>query len=207
MARFTGNVCKLCRREGMKLFLKGQRCFSEKCGINRRDYPPGMHTRPRKTTDYATQLREKQKAKRIYGVLERQFSKYFQAAVKQKGNTGENLLIMLERRLDNVVLSLGLALSRYDARQMVAHGHVFVRGRRMSVPSYLVRPGDVIEVRGSEKIKKKAAEAVEVNKGQGIAAWLEATPADLKGKVIQHPKREDVPHPINEQLIVELCSR
>lgn len=207
MARFTGNVCKLCRREGMKLFLKGQRCFSEKCGINRRDYPPGMHTRPRKTTDYAVQLREKQKAKRIYGVFERQFTKCFQMANRQKGNTGENLLVILERRLDNVVLNLGLSLSRFDARQMVSHGHIFVRGRRMRVPSYLVRPGDVIEVRGKDKIKKKAAEAVEINKGQGIPAWLEATPSELKGKVIQLPRREDVPHPIREQLIVELCSR
>ncbi|MBI83621.1 MAG: 30S ribosomal protein S4 [Planctomycetaceae bacterium] len=207
MARFTGNVCKLCRREGMKLFLKGQRCFSEKCGINRRDYPPGQHTRPRKTTDYATQLREKQKAKRIYGVLERQFRKYFKMAVRQKGNTGENLLSLLERRLDNVVLNLGLSLSRFDARQMVAHGHVFINDRRMSVPSYLVRSGDVVEVRGKEKLQKKVAEAIETNKGQGIPAWLEAIPSDKKGKVIQLPKREDVPHPINEQLIVELCSR
>jgi small subunit ribosomal protein S4 len=207
MARFTGNVCKLCRREGMKLFLKGQRCFSEKCGINRRDYPPGMHTRPRKTTDYAAQLREKQKAKRIYGVLERQFTKSYHEASRQKGNTGENLLVLLERRLDNVVLNLGLALSRFDARQLVAHGHVFVRGRRMNIPSYLVRVGDVIEIRGKEKIKKKAAEAVEINKGQGIPAWLEASPSEFKGKVIQLPRREDVPHPINEQLIVELCSR
>lgn len=207
MARFTGNVCKLCRREGMKLFLKGQRCFSEKCAINRRDYPPGVHTRPRKTTDYAMQLREKQKAKRIYGVLERQFRKYFRTAVRQKGNTGENLLVLLERRLDNVVLNLGLALSRFDARQMVAHGHVFVNGRRTTIPSYLVRPGDTIEVRGKEKIKKKATDAVEINKGQGIPAWLEAMPTELKGKVIQLPRREDVPHPINEQLIVELCSR
>ncbi|MEM7198774.1 MAG: 30S ribosomal protein S4 [Planctomycetota bacterium] len=207
MARFTGNVCKLCRREGMKLFLKGQRCFSEKCGINRRDYPPGMHTRPRKTTDYAAQLREKQKAKRIYGVLERQFMKYFVLAVRQKGNTGENLLVLLERRLDNVVLNLGLALSRFDARQMVAHGHVFVNGRRTDIPSYLVRPGDTIQMQGKEKISKKAGEAVEINKGQGIPAWLEAMPGDLKGKVVQLPKREDVPHPINEQLIVELCSR
>ena len=207
MARFTGNVCKLCRREGMKLFLKGQRCFSEKCGINRRDYPPGVHTRPRKTTDYATQLREKQKAKRIYGVLERQFRNYFKTAVRQKGNTGENLLVLLERRLDNVVLNLGLSQSRFDARQMVAHGHVFVNGRRTSVPSYLVRTGDSIELRGKDKIKKKASEAIELNKGQGIPAWLEAMPQDLKGKVTQLPKREDVPHPINEQLIVELCSR
>jgi small subunit ribosomal protein S4 len=191
----------------MKLFLKGQRCFSEKCGVNRRDYPPGMHTRPRKTTDYAVQLREKQKAKRIYGVLERQFNKYFALANRQKGNTGENLLSILERRLDNVVLNLGLSLSRFDARQMVAHGHVFVRGRRMRSPSYLVRPGDLIEIRGDDKIKKKAAEATEVNKGQGIPAWLEATPSELKGKVIQVPRREDVPHPINEQLIIELCSK
>jgi small subunit ribosomal protein S4 len=207
MARFTGNVCKLCRREGMKLFLKGQRCFSEKCGINRRDYPPGVHTRPRKTTDYATQLREKQKAKRIYGVFERQFRRYFRAAIRQKGNTGENLLVLLERRLDNVVLNLGLSQSRFDARQMVAHGHVFVNGKRINVPSYLVRAGDLIEIKGKDKIRKKAADAIELNKGQGIPAWLEAVPTELKGKVIQLPKREDVPHPINEQLIVELCSR
>ena len=128
MARLTGSVCKLCRREGMKLFLKGQRCFSEKCGINRRDYPPGIHTRPRKTTDYCVQLREKQKAKRIYGVLERQFRKYFREAVRQKGNTGENLLVLLERRFDNVILNLGLSMSRFDARQMIAHGHVQVNG-------------------------------------------------------------------------------
>lgn len=207
MARVNGSVCKLCRREGMKLFLKGQRCFSEKCGINRRDYPPGMHTRPRKTTDYAVQLREKQKAKRVYGVLERQFRKYFQTATRQKGNTGENLLILLERRLDNVVLNLGLSLSRFDARQMIAHGHVYVNGHRCDIPSYLVRAGDIIDVRGKDKLKKKAAEAVEINKGQAMPAWLDANPADLKGTVVQLPTREDVPHPINEQLIVELCSK
>jgi small subunit ribosomal protein S4 len=207
MARVNGSVCKLCRREGMKLFLKGQRCFSEKCGINRRDYPPGMHTRPRKTTDYAVQLREKQKAKRVYGVLERQFRKYFRTATRQKGNTGENLLVLLERRLDNVVLNLGLSLSRFDSRQMIAHGHVYVNGHRCDIPSYLVRAGDVIDVRGKDKIKKKAAEAVEINKGQAMPAWLDANPADLKGTVVQLPTREDVPHPINEQLIVELCSK
>ena len=130
MARISQNVCKLCRREGMKLFLKGQRCFSEKCGINRRDYPPGQHVRPKKSTDYGAQLREKQKAKRIYGLLERQFQHYFTIAQRQKGNTGENLLVLMERRLDNVVLNLGLALSRFDARQMVAHGHVQVNGKR-----------------------------------------------------------------------------
>ena len=207
MARITGKVCKLCRREGMKLFLKGQRCFSEKCGINRRDYPPGMHTRPRKTTDYYVQLREKQKAKRIYGVLERQFRRYFQTAVRQKGNTGENLLVLLERRLDNVVLNLGLAQSRFDARQMISHGHLRVNNHRMDIPSYLVRPGDTIQVHGKEKLKKKAVEAVDINKGQAVPSWLEAIPADPKGKVTQLPRCEDVPHPINEQLIVELCSR
>jgi len=207
MARLTGSVCKLCRREGMKLFLKGQRCFSEKCGINRRDYPPGMHIRPRKTTDYCVQLREKQKAKRIYGVLERQFRKYFTEAVRQKGNTGENLLILLERRFDNVILNLGLSRSRFDARQMIAHGHVHVNGRRCSVPSYLVKSGDDLQVVGKEKITKKAQEAIEVNKGQAMPAWLDAHPSELRGKVVQLPQRADVPHPIDEQLIVELCSR
>ena len=207
MARITGKVCKLCRREGMKLFLKGQRCFSEKCGINRRDYPPGVHTRPRKTTDFYVQLREKQKAKRIYGVLERQFQRYFQTAVRQKGNTGENLLVLLERRLDNVVLSLGLAQSRFDARQMISHGHIRVSGKRMDVPSYLVKPGDEIAVVAKEKIRKRSAEAIEMNKGQQVPAWLDAQPNELKGRVVALPKREDVPHPINEQLIIELCSR
>ena len=191
----------------MKLFLKGQRCFSEKCGINRRDYPPGMHTRPRKTTDYAIQLREKQKAKRVYGVLERQFQKYFRTATRQKGNTGENLLILMERRLDNVLLSLGLAFSRFDARQMVAHGHVQVNGRRLDIPSYLVRAGDEISVVGKEKITKKAGDAIEMNKGRPLPTWLEATPNDNKGRVIQLPKREDVSVELNEQLIVELCSK
>ncbi|MCA8956348.1 MAG: 30S ribosomal protein S4 [Planctomycetes bacterium] len=207
MARLTGGVCKLCRREGMKLFLKGQRCFSEKCGINRRDYPPGMHTRPRKTTDYSMQLREKQKAKRIYGVLERQFRNYFKEAVRQKGNTGENLLVLLERRIDNVVLNLGLARSRFDARQMIAHGHVQVNGRRCDVPSYLVRVGDSIKVAGKEKVRKKVQEAIEINKGQAMPAWLDANPSEMGGKVVQLPQRGDVPHPIDEQLIIELCSR
>jgi len=207
MARNSQNVCKLCRREGMKLFLKGQRCFSEKCGVNRRDYPPGQHVRPKKSTDYGAQLREKQKAKRIYGLLERQFQHYFSVAQRQKGNTGENLLILMERRLDNVVLTLGLARSRFDARQMVAHGHVQVNKKRLDIPSYLVRPGDEVQVVGGEKITKKATDAVEMNKGQALPSWLEATPSELKGKVIQLPKREDVPHPINEQLIIELCSK
>jgi small subunit ribosomal protein S4 len=207
MARNDTNVCKLCRREGVKLFLKGQRCFSEKCAVNRRNYPPGQHVRPKKGTDYGTQLREKQKCKRIYGVLERQFQHYFDIASRQKGNTGENLLILMERRLDNVLLSLGLAFSRFDARQMVAHGHVKVNGRRLDIPSYLVRAGDDVAVTGKEKITKKAGDAVEMNKGRPLPTWLEATPADHKGRVIQLPKREDVSVELNEQLIVELCSK
>lgn len=207
MARNSNNVCKLCRREGVKLFLKGQRCFSEKCGVNRRNYPPGQHVRPKKGTDYGTQLREKQKCKRIYGVLERQFQHYFTIAMRQKGNTGENLLVLMERRLDNVVLSLGLAFSRFDARQMVAHGHVRVNGKRVDIAGYLVRPNDTIEVHGDDKMKKKAGDAIEMNKGRPLPAWLEAVPTELKGKVIQLPKREDVSVEINEQLIIELCSK
>ncbi|MBL8728597.1 MAG: 30S ribosomal protein S4 [Planctomycetes bacterium] len=207
MARNSNNVCKLCRREGVKLFLKGQRCFSEKCGVNRRNYPPGQHVRPKKGTDYGTQLREKQKCKRIYGVLERQFQHYFTIAMRQKGNTGENLLVLMERRLDNVVLSLGLAFSRFDARQMVAHGHVHVNGKRVDIAGYLVRPNDTIEVKGDDKMKKKAGDAIEMNKGRPLPAWLEAVPTELKGKVIQLPKREDVSVEINEQLIIELCSK
>ena len=207
MARNSNNVCKLCRREGVKLFLKGQRCFSEKCGVNRRNYPPGQHVRPKKGTDYGTQLREKQKCKRIYGVLERQFQHYFSIAMRQKGNTGENLLVLMERRLDNVVLSLGLAFSRFDARQMVAHGHIHVNGKRIDIAGYLVRPNDTIEVRGDDKMKKKAGDAIEMNKGRPLPTWLEAVPTELKGKVIQLPKREDVSVEINEQLIIELCSK
>jgi len=208
MARFHGSVCKLCRREGMKLFLKGQRCFSEKCAVNRRNYPPGVHTRPpRKTSEYCLQLREKQKAKRIYGILDRSFMNLFKRAERQRGNTGANLLILLERRLDNVVLNLGLALSRYHARQLVSHGNIRVNGRRMTVPSYLVRQGDVITLVDREKIRKLATDAVELNKGQPVPDWLEADPSQLRGRILQLPRREDVPHPINEQLIVELLSK
>lgn len=208
MARINGSVCKLCRREGMKLFLKGQRCFSEKCAINRRNYPPGQHTRPpRKNSEYCLQLREKQKAKRIYGVLEKQFMNLFRRAERQKGNTGANLLILLERRLDNVVLNLGLASSRFHSRQLIAHGHIRVNGRRMTIPSYLIRENDTISVSAKDKIRKKTTETIELNKGQPVPDWLEASPAELTGKVRHLPRREDVPHPINEQLIIELCSK
>ncbi len=208
MARIHGNVCKLCRREGGKLFLKGQRCFSEKCAVHRRPYPPGMHTRPpRKRSEFGLQLREKQKAKRLYGVMEKQFRNLFAKAKRQRGNTGENLLILLERRLDNVVLLLGLAQSRFHARQLIAHGNIRINNKKMTVPSYLVKPGDEISVKDKESIQKIAKEAVELNKGQAIPDWVEADPTSLRGKILAFPKREDVPHPIQEQLIVELCSK
>jgi small subunit ribosomal protein S4 len=207
VARYTGPKLKLSRREGTDLFLKSsRRAFDSKA---KADSKPGQHGRTSgaRQSDYGTQLREKQKCKRIYGVMERQFQHYFSVAQRQKGNTGENLLVLMERRLDNVVLSLGLAFSRFDARQMVAHGHVYVNKKRVDIAGYLVRPGDEIEVRGTDKIKKKAGDAIEMNKGRSLPAWLEATPAELKGRVIQLPKREDVSVEIQEQLIIELCSK
>ena len=208
MARYVGNKCKLCRREGMKLFLKGQRCFTDKCAVSRRDYPPGVHAQKRtKVTDYGVHLREKQKLKRIYGVLERQFTGYFQEAERIKGNTGENLMSLLERRLDNVVLASGFALSRNHARQLVNHGHFTVNGRWVDVASYLVRPGDVVAPRQKESTRKMVAEALEVNKSQPVPAWIEVTRDTLSARVVAMPRREDVPHPIQEQLIIELCSK
>lgn len=192
----------------MKLFLKGQRCFSDKCSLSRRDYPPGVHAQKRtKVTDYGVHLREKQKLKRIYGVLERQFRLYFQEAERQRGNTGENLLVLLERRLDNVVLSCGFALSRNHARQLISHGHFTVNGRRVDISSYSVRPGDVIKPSTREKTRKMAAEAIEVNKSQPVPSWLEVNRDELAGRITSLPKREDIPHPIQEQLVVEICSK
>ena len=208
MARYIGNKCKLCRREGMKLFLKGQRCFTDKCALSRRDYPPGVHAQRRsKVTDYGLHLREKQKLKRIYGVLERQFRLYFQEAERQKGNTGENLLSLLERRLDNVVLASGFALSRNHARQMILHGHFRVNGRRVDIPSFKVRPGDKVTVREHEKTKKMVSEAVDVNKSQSVPDWLSVTADSMTSEIVNLPRREHVPHPIQEQLVVELCSK
>jgi small subunit ribosomal protein S4 len=167
-----------------------------------------MHTRPpRKRSEFGLQLREKQKAKRLYGVMEKQFRNLFAKAKRQRGNTGENLLVLLERRLDNVVLLLGLAQSRFHARQLIAHGNIRINRRKMTVPSYLVKPGDEISVKDKESIQKIAKDAVELNKGQAIPDWVEADPTNLRGKVLSFPKREDVPHPIQEQLIVELCSK
>src|SRR5262245_8294456 len=169
MSRLIDNKCKLCRREGMKLFLKGQRCFTEKCAVSRRDYPPGVHAQKRaKVTEYGVRLREKQKLKRIYGVAEKQFKLYFREAMRLKGNTGENLMMLLERRLDNVVLASGFALSRNHARQLINHGHFTVNGKWVDVASYQVRPGDVVAPRSREKTKKAVADAIEVNKSQPV---------------------------------------
>jgi small subunit ribosomal protein S4 len=208
MSRYTDNKCKLCRREGMKLFLKGQRCFTDKCAVSRRDYPPGVHAQKRtKVTEYGVRLREKQKLKRIYGVLERQFKLYFEEAERLKGNTGENLMMLLERRLDNVVLASGFSLSRNHARQMINHAHFRENGRRVDDASFQVRPGDIVTPGQGEKSRKQAAEAVEVNKSQPVPGWLEVSGDILTSKVVGIPKREDVPHPIQEQLIIELCSK
>jgi small subunit ribosomal protein S4 len=192
----------------MKLFLKGQRCFTDKCAVSRRDYPPGVHAQKRtKVTDYGVHLREKQKLKRIYGVLEHPFGNLFKEAERMKGNTGENLMSLLERRLDNVVLACGFALSRNHARQLINHGHFTVNGRWIDVASYRVRPGDEIAPNKKEKTRKKVADALEVNKSQPIPAWLEVSRDTLTAKVTANPKRDDVPHPIQEQLIIELCSK
>lgn len=208
MARYIDNKCKLCRREGMKLFLKGQRCFTDKCAISRRDYPPGVHAQRRsKITDYGLHLREKQKLKRIYGVLEKQFRLYFKEAERMKGNTGANLLSLMERRLDNVVLASGFALSRNHARQMINHGHFRVNDRRVDIASYTLRPGDKVTVRAQEKTKKMVTEAIEVNKSQVVPDWISVQGDQMRAEVVSIPTREHVPHPIQEQLIIELCSK
>ena len=192
----------------MKLFLKGQRCFTDKCAVSRRDYPPGVHAQKRtKVTDYGVHLREKQKLKRIYGVLEMQFKLYFEEAERLKGNTGEHLMALLERRLDNVVLAAGFALSRNHARQLVNHGHFTVNGRLVDVASFRLRPGDEITPRTKETTRKQVAESMDVNKSQPVPGWLEINRDTLTAKVIGKPKREDIPHPIQEQLIIELCSK
>jgi len=192
----------------MKLFLKGQRCFTDKCALSRRDYPPGVHAQRRsKVTDYGLHLREKQKLKRIYGVLERQFRLYFKEAERLKGNTGENLLSLLERRLDNVVLASGFALSRNHARQMINHGHFRVNERRVDVASFRVRPGDKVSIRDHTKTKKMVTDSVEVNKSQVVPDWLSVTGESMQAEVVGIPRRDHVPHPIQEQLIIELCSK
>ena len=208
MARYRESVCRLCRREGMKLFLKGDRCFTNKCAIERRNFPPGQHGKRRsKILGYGIQLREKQKLKRFYGVLEGQFRLTFEAAERMRGVTGENLLSLLERRLDNVVHRLGFSGSRAQARQLVRHGHVRVNGKKVNIPSYVVGAGVVVSVKEKSKTNPLIAGAVETAKGRGIPAWLELNASEFQGKVVTLPKREDVALQVNEKLIVELYSK
>jgi small subunit ribosomal protein S4 len=206
MARTTGPKCKQCRREGMKLFLKGERCLTEKCGIERRSYPPGQHGRGRtKQSEYLTQLREKQKAKRYYGVLEKQFRNYYEKASRRTGITGENLLRFLELRLDNVVYRLGFAASRAQARQFVRHGHFLVNGRRVNIPSFQLRPDDVLSMRSGSTAEDSIRDATDLT--ASVASWLQADHDNLTGKVLRHPDREEIDTPVQEQLIVELYSK
>lgn len=208
MARYLGSSCRQCRREGTKLFLKGDRCFSEKCAIEKRAYPPGMHGQGRaRFSDFGVQLREKQKVKRMYGLLESQFRRTFDRASRMKGRAGENLLLLLERRLDNVVFRLGFATSRNEARQLVRHGHFALDGRRASTPSMRVRMGQVVSVREKSRKVERIASALETLEGRTVPPWLEIDKENFSGTVKQLPVREDVTLPIDEQLIVELYSR
>jgi small subunit ribosomal protein S4 len=208
LARYTGPSCRLCRRERLKLFLKGERCYSEKCAVDRREYPPGQHGQSRKKySDYDVQLREKQKVKRIYGVMEQQFRGYFEEANRQKGITGENLLLILERRLDNMVYRMGFASSRNEARQLIRHNHFEVNGKRVNIPSYLMRAGDVIELKEKSRKIAKVQESLEGSSRRGVPRWLEVDKDNLKGKVVALPAREELTMPINEQIIVEFYSK
>jgi small subunit ribosomal protein S4 len=208
VARYTGAVCRLCRREGLKLFLKGERCYTDKCAIERRNYPPGEHGQARpKFSEYSVQLREKQKLRRMYGVLEGQFRRYFQMADRAKGVTGETLLQLLERRLDNIVYRVGFATSRSEARQLVRHGHFRVNGRKVNVPSYLVRAGDMITVRERSQKVARIQGALELAQRRGVPDWLEVTPESFAGRVKALPVRSDLTMPINEKLVVELYSK
>lgn len=208
MVTKTESACKQCRREGQKLYLKGQRCETSKCGIQKRNYQPGAHPWTRgRPSEYRIHLREKQKAKRFYGVRDRQFSIYMRKASRAAGNTGENLLVLLERRFDNVVFSLGLATSRKHARQLINHGHFTLNSTKCDIPSALVKTGDVVRLRDKEKIKKVVGEAIEQNKSRGVPPWLEQDPAQFGGNVTDLPQREHVQFEVDEQLIVEFMSR
>lgn len=206
MARYTGPSCRICRREGVKLFLKGDRCYTGKCSVSRREYAPGQHGQRRsKLSEYGLQLREKQKARKFYGILESQFRKYFDMAVRKKGVTGENLLQILETRFDNVVYRLGYANSRSEARQLLRHGHFKINGKKVDIPSLLVKPGDVIEVKEKSKeipVIKEVAESSRI-----VPKWLEINKETLVGKVVELPTRDEVDLPVKEQYIVELYSK
>ena len=208
MARYTGALCKLCRRERVKLFLKGLKCTTDRCPVARRSYPPGEHGRSRmRFSDYGLQLREKQKVKRIYGVLEKQFRLYFEKAERSRGVTGEMLLRYLEQRLDNTVFRLTFVLTRSEARQLVQHGHVCVNGRKVNIPSYLVKKDDSIEIKANSKAAKHIKEVMELAKERGVPRWLKLDTEKLKGEIVDVPKKEDVGFPIQEQMIVELYSK
>jgi small subunit ribosomal protein S4 len=209
VARYTEATCRLCRRENLKLFLKGDRCYTDKCAFERRSYAPGQHGQRRggKISDYGVQLREKQKVKRIYGILEKQFRKYYERAERQKGITGTNLLILLERRLDNIVYRMGFASSRNQGRQLVRHSHFTVNGRKVNIPSYQVKIGDVIEVKDKSRKIPTVLEAIETVVRREMPSWLEVDSASFRGAVREFPNREELTMPINEQLIVELYSK
>jgi small subunit ribosomal protein S4 len=207
MSRYTGPVCRLCRKEGMKLFLKGDRCYTDKCGIVKKNYPPGQHGQGRKkVTEYGMQLREKQKVRRFYGISESQMLKYFNMADKMQGIAGENLLKLLELRLDNVVYRMGLGLSRAEARQLVTHGHFTINGSKASIPSALVSVGDVIEVKEKSKSSEKIKELVDNHNGNTVK-WVDMDLENLKGSITAEPTREDIDIPVEEHLIVELYSK
>jgi small subunit ribosomal protein S4 len=207
MARYTGPVCRLCRREGVKLYLKGEKCYSDKCPVVKRPTAPGQHgANRRKPTEYGIQLREKQKARRFYGVLEKQFERYFEMAARKKGVTGEILLQTLERRLDNVIYRMGWASSRAEARQIVKHSHIEVNGRKVNIPSYLVRVGDVIAVREGSRDHKRLKELVTAG-NRTVPAWLSVEPEAMRGTVVRLPNRDEIDAPVQEHLIVELYSR
>ncbi|MBQ9544459.1 MAG: 30S ribosomal protein S4 [Clostridia bacterium] len=208
MAKYTGPACRQCRREGTKLFLKGERCFTDKCALTRRAVIPGQHGMGRRMTkEYGTQLREKQKAKRYYGILEKQFRNYFEKAFKQEGMAGDNLLIMVERRLDNVAYRMGIGESRREARQLVRHGHFTVNGRNANIPSMLVKPGDVIAVKDKSKATEKFKTLIENTASRAVPAWLEADKENFTAKVVSMPTRDSVDFEIEEHLIVELYSK
>ena len=209
MARYTGAVCRLCRREDMKLFLKGERCYTDKCGYERRSYPPGQHgqSRRRKRSDYGEQLREKQKVKRIYGIAEKQFRGYYHKAVRAKGVSGHTLIQLLERRLDNVVYRMGFASDHAEARQLVRHGHFTINGKKVNIPSYLVKPRDVVQVRESSQKIARIMEALAAVDRRGVPQWIQLDKENFRGAITQLPAREDVTLPIREQLIIELYSK
>jgi len=208
MARYAGPLCRICRREGEKLFLKGDRCFTEKCGVERRKYPPGQHGQRRtKISDYGIQLREKQKTRKSYGLIEKQFRICFREAERKKGTTGEVLLQLLERRLDNAVFRMGFAVNRREARQLITHGHFAVNGKPMDIPSYVVKAGDVVEVREASRKVPVIADNMTRLEHRGIPSWVEVDGSSFKGKVLHIPSRDEMQLPVQEQLIVELYSK